>query len=383
MEPLNPCSPPDLRHLQRLTDAFGVIQHTTGGHPDAAFGYALDDVARAFIVVSETRRLFSLQATGNRQQTGGNEERTLEELADLSLRFIEYCQRPDGRFHNFIAIDRSFRDDVGSTDAYGRTLWALGVAIRNAKGKAQNAKFLDRAARAFRAALPHVRQFSAPRSRAFALLGLCAVLQEERPLDVLQDTIFLLSSLLQKYAEAAREDWPWFEDILVYSNAALPYALLVAARSSPLTAHRSQLVDRARAVGLKTLDFLLRVLRVDGVPAPVGNTGWFLKGGTRALYDQQCVDAAAIVVASTQASVVTGDARYHEAAETWWGWFFGNNTKQLPLYRPEDGAVYDGLTPEGVNENRGAESVLVFLLAHLALAEVVCPAPRPSAGHEH
>lgn len=373
MAPLDPCAPPDLRHLRRLTDDTGILQHTARAAPAPEFGYALDDVARALIVVTETARLFGNQEVLIINQ-GEGDRRALGELADIYLQFIEYCQQPDGRFHNFVAPDRSFQDDTGSLDAYGRTLWALGICLRNATQS-------DRVARMFQNALPHLGDNPSLRSKAFALLGVLAALERDTQLDVQSQALRLVSDLVHEYDDAAADDWPWFEDILAYSNGALPYALLVAAGNARLYAHNAQLVDRARAVGLKSLDFLLRVGSVDGVPAPVGNAGWYRRGGERALYDQQCVDAAAMVVAAVQASVVTGEPRYREAAETWWGWFFGNNTNQRPLYRPEDGAVYDGLTPEGVNENRGAESVLVFLLAHLALTEAFC-GKRPTGSHQ-
>lgn len=354
---LDPCRVPDLRHLRRLTTDFGIYQHTAREQPLPEFGCALDDVARALIVVVETGRLF--------------EKGSSSELVEIYLRFIEYCQLPDGRFHNFVAHDRSFHDDAGSLDAYGRTLWALGICLRHATK-------VDRVARLLQRALPHVGDIPSLRSKAFTLLGLLAALQatessDQLPGPSLLDTVsHLAGELVHSYEDAATPDWPWFEDILTYSNAALPYALLVAARNSKLQTLNSELTDRAREIGLQSLEFLLRECSVDGVPAPVGNKGWYPRGGTRALYDQQCVDAAAMVVASAAAFQVTKERRFRDAAYAWWAWFFGNNTNHRPLYRPEDGAVYDGLTPEGVNENRGAESVLAFLLAHLSLAGTFC-----------
>lgn len=363
---LDPCSPPDLRHLRRLSDGFGIFQHTAREKPRLDFGYALDDVARALIVVTETARLFPSSPSSQLPAP------SLAELADIYLRFIEYCQRPDGRFHNFVAHDRTFRDDEGSLDSYGRTVWALGVAARNAQLGTLNPKQGTRAAAALRRASPHFRDLSPLRSKAFTLLGLLAVLTDDDPFAVRGHAVHLVTDLLHAYEDAAADDWPWFEDALRYSNGVLPYALLAAASNSQLATRNSELVGRARAVGLTSLDFLLRELPVDGVPAPVGNMGWYPKGGTRALYDQQGVDAAAMVVASAEAFRVAAEVRYREASLAWWGWFFGNNTRGIPLYRQGDGAVLDGLMPEGVNEDRGAESIVAFLIAHLKLAEAFC-----------
>lgn len=385
MDPFDRCAPPDLRHLRRLTNGFGILQHTRMAVPAEEFGYAIDDVARALMVVTETARLFpesrvespaSDPAFVETSRESGD-LRTLAGLADLYLRFIEHCQLPGGRFHNFVAADQSFRDHEGSLDSYGRTVWALGVVIRNSSLVPHLSSLAERAAVLLRAALPHFHDLPYLRSKAFTLLGLLAVLEAKGARLLTPDSrlvdasAHLVDDLLHAYADAATPDWPWFEDALRYSNGALPYALLAAASNSELRTRNSELAGRARDVGVRSLDFLLEKLPWDGVPAPVGNQ-WWPKGGERALYDQQCVDAAAMVLATAEAFLITKEAKYRDAALTWWRWFFGHNTQKQALYRPEDGAIYDGLTPQGVNENRGAESVLAFLLAHLKLKEVLC-----------
>ncbi|TSC64529.1 MAG: glycosyltransferase, group I [Parcubacteria group bacterium Gr01-1014_106] len=358
--PLDPCQPPDLRHLRRLTDARSILQHTLKERPLPEFGYAIDDGARALLVVTETERVFP--------SADARERAALRQLATLYLNFIADCQLPDGRFHNFVAHDRTFLDAVGSQDAYGRTVWALGItAVRNA-----DADCRGRAAALLRTALPHVGDLSFLRSQAFALLGLCAVLTPEDPFAVSPSVEHVLSTLLHAFDDTATDAWPWFEESLRYSNAALPYAVLAAARHPEVARRFPARAERARTVGLASLDFLLRELMTDGIPTPVGNHGWYTRGGERPLYDQQGVDAAAMVVACVEAFRLTSDVRYRTATELWWGWFFGNNTQSRSLYRPEDGAVLDGVHAEGVSENRGGESILAFLIAHLAQAEAFC-----------
>lgn len=357
LKPLDPCQPPDLRYLRRLTDEFGVFQHTLRERPLPEFGYAIDDVARALIVAVETERLFP---------SAEQESPSRKELADRYLRFMAVCQLPDGRFHNGVAADRTFQDGVGSQDAYGRSVWALGVSSArggNAEMRAQARVLLTKA-------LPHAGDVSYLRSRAFTLLGLLAVLTSDDPLSVFAPAEQLLSQLLHAFHDTATESWTWFEEALWYSNGALPYAVLSAARHPVIAERAPNVAEDARTVGTRSLDFLLRELVQEGVASPVGNRGWYARGGTRPLYDQQAVDVAAMVVAAAEAFKLTAEPRYREAAETWWGWFFGANTQHRPLYRPEDGSVYDGLNPEGVNENRGAESILALLLAHLSFAEL-------------
>lgn len=362
--PLDPCTRPDLRHLRRLTDAFGIYQHTERDVPHRAFGYALDDVARALIIVV---RAAARDWPSSVEASGVVDAASLQDLAERYLRFLAFCQMDDGRFHNFVSVERSFADVVVSEDAHGRAIWALGVTAASAVWSPARAE----AGHLLRKGLEHAEDVSALRAQAFTVLGLLAVLSGEDPLKIRSLVGHLLERLCHAYEDAASEDWPWFEEVVRYSNGVLPYALLAANRESIRTFLPSSLTARARAIGLRSLDFLL-TFTVNGVPTPVGNSGWYPRGGQRALYDQQCVDVAAVVVASAEAFAVTGDSRYREAALTWWRWFFGSNIRQQSLYRVESGAVRDGLHAVGVSENQGAESVVAFLLAHLALAEVTC-----------
>ena len=49
------------------------------------------------------------------------------------------------------------------------------------------------------------------------------------------------------------------------------------------------------------------------------------------------------------------------------GWFLGRNDLQAPLYDALTGGCRDGLHPDRVNENQGAESTLSFLMALLEM----------------
>jgi hypothetical protein len=48
-------------------------------------------------------------------------------------------------------------------------------------------------------------------------------------------------------------------------------------------------------------------------------------------------------------------------------WFLGKNDLQAPLYDATTGGCRDGLHPDRVNENQGAESTLSFLMALLEM----------------
>jgi len=112
-----------------------------------------------------------------------------------------------------------------------------------------------------------------------------------------------------------------------------------------------------------SLQFLGRTETIDGSFAPIGNRGWYVKGGTRALYDQQPIEPGAMIEAATIAYKLNRSKLYEEILRQALGWFFGLNTKSVKLYDESTGACYDGITPKGLNENQGAESTLAFLLA--------------------
>ena len=46
-----------------------------------------------------------------------------------------------------------------------------------------------------------------------------------------------------------------------------------------------------------------------------------------------------------------------------YAWFLGENDLHVSIAVPERGACFDGLTPQGVNTNQGAESTLMWLIA--------------------
>lgn len=319
---------PVLTHLERMTSQFGIVQHATGDQPNLAFGYSIDDNARALLACLWLQPLFP--------------ELKLDQLADTYLRNIIDSQLPDGRFHNFRASNGQFSDQVGSDDSNGRALWALGVVRTHWPER------WKLTAPAFAKAKLHVLHFNNPRTLAFSLLGLLTAG------DSLVRTI--RDKLLDMYAHAAQPNWPWFESsALTYSNAILPYSLLCDTTTDP-----------GRA--LESLNFLNRVCRRNGTPAPIGNNGWFAPDGTPALFDQQCVDAADMVLANIQAFRRTGNPEYWQQAVDWFNWFYGNNVHNQVMVT-KNGGVYDGLTPKGINLNQGAESVVTYLLTHAAMYE--------------
>lgn len=332
---------PTLCHLQRLTDGCGIIQHAKFRCPDYANGYCTDDNSRALIAAT---RYF-----------GWCDDSEAAELMVRYLSFLRFTQNPDGSMRNFVSYGRTFLDEAGSFDCTGQSVWALGEAA---------ACGLDYVAvpagEMFRLAVPHVSADFPPHSLAYALLGICAYGQRGEFREAARLAARPLADALFGYYRRERADgWEWFLSILTYASARLPQALLCCG----LLLEDEVLLT----AGLRSLDFLRHETVCEGLFSPVGCHGWYPRGGMRAEFDQQPIDSGAMVEACITAFEVTGKACYWDDALCAMGWFFGNNALGLSLYDEESGGCHDGLHSTGVNENEGAESTIVYLLALLAV----------------
>jgi uncharacterized protein YyaL (SSP411 family) len=345
---------PTLKQLRRLTDDCGVIQHAKFWFPDYATGYCADDNSRALMVAQRYYRLFHDDAA--------------HELMVRYLAFLFYVQRRDGKIRNFIDYSRAFMEEEGSPDSLGRTVWALGGV------STMEEDYLSVPAQEmFHRAIAHITPASVPHALAYALLGLSAYagrpafLEEAR-----QMARPLAAALLTRYHSTRSEEWDWFLPVLTYANGRLPQALL---RAGTLLEHEELL-----AAGLQSLQFLNRVSYVDEYLSVIGCHGWYPRGGRRAVFDQQPIDAGAMVDVNLDAFRLTGEVMYEQYAVTAMEWFYGRNVLQIPLYNCASGGCHDGLSAAGVNANQGAESTLAYLMAQLAL---YAHRPELFADHRH
>ena len=334
-----------LDHLRRMTDETGMFQHAIFTVPNYREGYCTDDNARALMVSALLEALGSGEAT---------------ELASRYLAFIWYAFNAEiGRFRNFMDYQRNWLEDGGSDDSHGRALWALGTVL----GRSNTAALQSMSGHVFEQALPAILNTTSPRAWAFALIGIHEYLQrfagDSRAGQVREE---LANRLLALYQHHRTDDWHWFEPGLTYCNAALPHALLMCGKSIPNTAMTE--------AGLESLSWLTAVQRADahaGHFVPIGSNGFYERNGERARFDQQPVEAQAMVSACLEAYRLTGDKRWRREARRAFEWFLGRNDLNLPIYDPTTGGCRDGLHPDRANENQGAESTLAFLQALLEL----------------
>jgi hypothetical protein len=122
-------------------------------------------------------------------------------------------------------------------------------------------------------------------------------------------------------------------------------------------------------LGITALDWLNQVQRCPGKDrfVPIGSQGFYRKGRERARFDQQPVEAGGAVSACLEAYRITKDDRWRKEAWVAFNWFLGDNDLQIALYDRTTGGCRDGLHPERVNENQGAESTLSFLMAQVEM----------------
>lgn len=346
----------NLDHFIRLTDQTGILQFGKPGVGDPSSGYAIDDNARALIVAARMPP-----------------SPTREELAAVYLRFLQRAQRPDGAFAHEVGYDRSLSAAPASDDGLGRTLWACGEVIASDLPEAMKhtaAALLD-GARSHVAGIRHVRGWA----NAAQGLALCAHgTADGRAHDAVVECAEQLLVHLTSYSDSA---WVWFEDILTYEPGRLPLGLLFAAALTGELRY-FEAAERVLAYLERTL---YRTTPSGRFFVPVGNGGWYPRGGERAEYDQQPVDAGSLVEACAAAAALTGEVRYRSLAEDAFGWFLGANTIGAPVYNATTGACHDGLYPLGVSLNAGAESTISYLLARLTLSSRGTPINRLPGAH--
>jgi len=349
-----------LDHLQAMTDDTGIVQHATYTIPDRSHGYCTDDNARALLVAALGQTYLPTNGWG------------LDALSGHYLGFLLFAFNPEeGRFRNFMTYSRQWMEEVGSEDAHGRALWSLGKAVallRNPGHIAMSTTLFNKALRA-------AEHFRSPRAIAFCLVGMQAYLEKfSGDSDVRRVRDLLAERLFDQFKNHATDEWPWLEDALNYANGKLPQALLLSGRAM----QRPDMVN----MGLVSLKWLIAVQTEEGHLVPIGSNGWYAKGGPRARFDQQPIEANAMIEACVEAFEVTQDKVWFAHAVMCFNWFLGHNDLNLPLYDPKTGGCRDGLMADGINQNEGAESSLAWLLSLMTLqklyADEVLKQPRSS-----
>jgi hypothetical protein len=355
----------DMRHVLVLTDGTAMMQHATHATPNPHHGYCTDDNARALIA--------AVLYFDHRDEppvsdlNGGAAPDSVMVATQRYLAFLAYAYHPNtGRFRNFMDYDRSWLEEVGSEDSHARAVWGLGVAAR--RGPIPDIR--DHAASIFDGAITVLDEMRYLRPLTFSLLGIHEYCQARENDQAAAQRKVLAERLWEIYQANADDDWPWWENELTWGNAKLPHALMVAGAD----------LDKPEWIqaACHSLQWLLDVQTGNtGHLSIVGNRGWYVRGGERARFDQQPIEAQGLVQACLAAARITGESAWVDHAVRCFEWFTGRNDVGVSMYNADTGGGQDGLHVDGADPNQGAESTLAYVLSALELLDYARDAGRP------
>jgi hypothetical protein len=316
------------RHLQRMTDHVGLLEHAEGIVPRHEDGYRVDDVAGGVVVVCR-------------------EPAPSEELIALGRRYLYFlaqAQAPDGRFRNRLGYDRRWRDQPGTQDGWGRSVWALGTAAARGPTAGIREDAFARFERGAGVSSP------GPHAMAFAALGAAEILDRWHDHSGALALLGRANDVIG--APPASTVWPWPAPRLSYANAAIAEAVIVAGQR---LGH-----DLVLRNGLRMLEWLLTTETRDGHLSVVPAGGWS-PGEARPAFDQQPIEVAALADACLRAATVTGDSSWLVGVKMSVAWFLGDNDAKVAVFDERTGGCGDGLGPTHRGRNQGAESTLAMI----------------------
>ena len=321
-------------YLLHLTDDNGILEHCILTTPDPSEGYSTDDNARALQL--------SIRLGINK-------------VVPIYLKFLVSAHTSEG-FHQDLNSDMTWDDKAEVNEGYGRAMAALGETAVSAPKEDQR----QTATSIFDEEELLIKKIKHPRVIAQTIIGLSYRMKLEKN-KFEADAQFLADKLAGSYLNSSEERWKWYEDELTYDNGRLPLAMFSAYQCLG----NKKYLDIAR----QSLDFLIEetydnTKKIFSFP---GHRGWYKKGGEKAVFAQQPIEAGSMVEALVKAFEVTKERKYLTFAERAFSWYSGSNILGLSLIDQTSGGICDGLEPEDLNPNEGAESILGYLTAKLLL----------------
>ena len=338
----------DLRHLRNLTDDTGIFEHATYTIPNRSHGYTTDDNARALIVAIKNWRLFK-------------DDSILPLLNIYSAYLLHALDRANEKVRNRLSYDKRWIKESESEDCCGRMIWAAGQLV----SEPPNDSLANLGTEIFHQAFNLVNNFTSPRAWAFSILGGVSYLRQFVGDRNAKLTCHKLGKkLLELFKNNMSEGWVWGEDIISYENARLSQALIAFGRFYEN--------KEAQSIGLKSLKWLLKIQTAPKVShlSIIGSDGWYRRNKKKAKFDQQPVEAAALIDALYEAYLATEDSYFIKKIDWIYSWFLGNNDLGATLYDFKSGGCRDGLQSFGLNKNEGAESLLSWLMALHRMYEI-------------
>lgn len=356
-----------LDHVLRMTNDRGIFEHCLFATPDVTEGYTVDDNARALQMVLRLDQA----------------EKRKKDLVEIYLKFLIGARSQEG-FHNDLGFDLAWEDKAGTGEWFGRAMAALGeTAISGSDEQRLVGVFV------FDQMVPLLPQVRFLRPKAHLIFGLAQRIEFEKtdselrgflaernklaeekgkavvpPVDFLSEVARLADEVVEAYRFQSGKSWRWYEKAITYDNGRLPMGLFWAYQAIGKKVYLEIAEESLNFLIEKTYDS-----KKDCFSFP-GYRGWLPKEGKKALWGQQPVEAGSLVEAGALAYRVTKKKGYLDAAVKALEWYTGRNVLGVSLLDPVTKGVRDGLEVWGVNPNQGSESILSYLLAHLAFQEV-------------
>lgn len=340
----------NLNHFNKLTTDFGILQFSKLNTPDLAFGYTLDDNARALIAISK-----HYQLTRNEDDLN---------YINIYLNFIVFCQQSGGDFLNYVDENKKFTDQnyqVNLSDANGRAIWAIGYLI--SLNSIIPSDLIDKAETIYIRFIPQISKIHSTRAMAFIIKGIYNHQKISNSVNEIIIISELADRLVQMYKHESSEDWQWYESYLTYANSVLPEAMLCA--------YLATKNNKYKEIAVTTFDFLLsKIFTVDRIKV-ISNQDWHFKNQQHISKNnkggEQPIDVAYTILALQQFNEVFQQYKYYNKIKIAFNWFLGTNHLNQIVYNPCTGGCYDGIEENNINLNQGAESTISYLLARLAL----------------
>lgn len=332
----------DLAHIQRLTDTVGIVQHAKFAIPDYHHGYCIDDNCRALM----------LAGLCNNVSPG-----SCDKLIDTYLAFVHYMQRENGQFGNFMSFDHQFLDDVGTEDAFGRTIWSLGSLIYNEKRPYVHMMIKELVDKAF----PHIMEIKSIRAAAYALCGLTMMHRSKHyNKDFMPSIYYLADFICNEYEKASDDNWHWYEEIISYDNAIIPYSLMLT--------KGILFEERYLLYSIESASFLDKIIfNNDHRVELIGNDGWYRRNHQKASVGEQAVEIPSLILMYQKLAEISNAPKFYLKAKSAFQWFHGNNRLKAQLYDPVTKGCRDGIDYNTVNQNQGAESTISYWLSSIYL----------------
>jgi len=337
-------SPINLSHLKKITDKFGLIQFTQIDKPNKRFGYTVDDNARALVLMN----MLALHQYPNRS--------LVDRLSGIYLNLVQFCQADNINFVNYVSSKKKFtilNQKEDSESWYARALWGLSFTFYS---QVLPQPLISQTLSLWNKSLPSSKKILSPHAQIIMIRSL---FYGSRP-DLIKP---YAESLVKQYKKSSDSNWNWFETCLTYDSGSFVEAMFLAYQATSKKEYLN--------IAIKSLDFLIGVCFWEEVYVPIGQKNWYFKNKDRSIFDQQPEDTLAMIMALSKAYQVTSLPRYRDLAIKAYSWFLGNNILGVPLYNSKNGGCFDGLNPQGVNQNQGAESQLSYLLSRLIISDLL------------